>query len=143
MIESRVLVFEDEPRYITEIGDALLHTQHEIVGVGEDLGAAHRLLKLVERGILAADVVLLDANLDPTTTSREGADGRELFNLMKTTGLVSSDGVDGLKIINISRTPWYELGIRAHKDPGKYSMAALPTILDNLAPTDAWMKRTT
>lgn len=141
MHSSRILVFEDEPRYIAEIGETLERTQHEIVGVGEDLGAAHRLLRLVELRILTADVVLLDANLDSATTSRDGADGRELYSLMKQAKLVSPDGVDGLKIINISRTPWYDLGIRAHRDPGKFSLGALPTILDSLEPTDPWMKR--
>lgn len=110
---AKVVMFEDNPRFLKIWGEYLENNNHEVVGTAMTLHAALLLISRIETGELEVDVATIDRNLtDQSDSTTDGdrivAELEAKAPYVKTIGLGSGplSGVD----VDLTK---YQVGILA------------------------------
>lgn len=116
---ARIAVIEDREQLRQAMRLLLEHHGHEVVAEAADLDEALALVDDMADGVVKADVMLLDGNLQPATDT--GEDARLISERVLNRGLA-------IAVLGFSLGSMHRYGVEVTADPGKDPIAVVEAI---------------
>lgn len=118
---ARVALIEDREQMRRMMRLLLEDNGHEVVAEASDLDEALALVDDMADGVVEADVVLLDGNLQPATDT--GEDARRVSERLQNRGVTTA-------VLGFSLSSMERYGIQVTADPGKDPTAVMQAIAE-------------